>query len=121
MAPGGAVTEAEVEVLEREPGRARLRLRIPPDLHYFRGHFTGAPILPGVVQLHWAARKARQLFALHGEPSGLRTVKFQQLIQPDDAVELELHDERERGRVRFRFQSERGVHSSGLLIWPNAE
>lgn len=120
MAAPAAGTEPGIQELERDAQSARLRVHVPANLIHFRGHFNGAPILPGVTQLHWATNQARRLFALAGEPTGLRSIKFQHVIQPDDTVDLSLNHDRERERVSFRFSSERGTHSSGQLLWPDA-
>ena len=38
-------------VRQDDASSAVFATRVPPDLVYLRGHFEGAPVLPGVVQL----------------------------------------------------------------------
>ena len=49
----GQVVTTEPIVVEQRvaPPEAELRLLFPTDLEYCRGHFTGAPVVPGVVQI----------------------------------------------------------------------
>ena len=39
----------------------RLQLWLDPDLPWFTGHFPGAPLLPGVTQIHWVMHYAASL------------------------------------------------------------
>ena len=39
-----------------------LRFDISADLHWFEGHFPDAPVLAGVVQLHWAVGVSMTLY-----------------------------------------------------------
>lgn len=93
----------------------RLTLQIPHNLFYFNGHFPGNPVLPGVVQTHWAIHYARQRFGGLDEFVGLEAVKFQHIIQPGAVVTLELQWQAERSKLHFSYQSSRQRHSSGRV------
>ena len=81
----------------------------------FEGHFDDQPVLPGVVQLDWAERLARELFALQPAFVGLDQLKFQQVIRPGMAVDIELTVNADGSELRFALTSERGAHASGKL------
>ncbi|BDY04383.1 thioester dehydrase [Ferrimonas sp. YFM] len=91
-------------------------LTIPQDLDYFRGHFNGAPVLPGVVQLQWAIRKAQQTFQMAEYCARLDVVKFQHLQLPGQSVTLEL-ERLDDTRVRFAYFSGDKRYSSGRIVF----
>ncbi|MCP1727725.1 3-hydroxymyristoyl/3-hydroxydecanoyl-(acyl carrier protein) dehydratase [Natronospira proteinivora] len=80
---------------------AEYRLAVPVDLPWFRGHFPGHPVLPGLVQVEWARQLAERDLCPDGGFQGLRSVKFQRVIQPD--CELCLHLEARDGQVDWRL------------------
>lgn len=104
-----AIEEAGDEVL--------LRLEVAPDLAWFRGHFPGQPVLPGIIQVHWAAEVASALFDLDGPPRHIKRLKFSNIVVPPRTVELVLarHGERE---VQFTVRSVDQQHSQGRLVFP---
>jgi len=102
-------------VLERQPLTARLRIGVEARHPGFEGHFAGHPVLPGVVQLDWAERFARELFTLQPAFAGLDQLKFQQVIAPGGEVELSLTVNADGSELRFALTSERGTHASGKL------
>jgi len=110
--------------LEREaagqPQRVLLELTAPAKLLYFDGHFTDAPILPGVVQLEWAIHYGRQYFNLPPQFRAVHALKFQQVILPDSPVQLELLHDAQKGNLQFRYVSESGQHASGRVIFGDA-
>lgn len=87
---------------------------VDPALDYFRGHFPGAPILPGVVQLRWAATLAAALLQ-PGEFAGLARVKFKAPVMPGAVLRLALY--LAPGKLRLQIDSNAGVHTEGQLLY----
>jgi len=97
---------------------------IPPELSYFNGHFAQQPILPGVVQVHWAEHFARQCFDFSTNFTGLTNIKFQQIIIPGQSVTLELGliekeitNQEKSFAINFAYSSSAGKHASGKLAF----
>ncbi|MDY7530492.1 AMP-binding protein [Pseudomonas sp. Bout1] len=106
------------QVLERVEanGEWTLQLAVPPDLAYFSGHFPQTPVLPGVVQVDWALTLGQQLLNLPGQFAGMEVLKFQQLVRPDDRIELHLRFDRERSKLYFAYRNEAAACSSGRIV-----
>ncbi len=99
-----------------DPPVAELVLEIPPDLAYFRGHFPGAPVLPGVVQLAWSLELAKRYLRLTGDLRGIEALKFRQVIRPEARVTLTLTFAEKTGKLHFSYESDQGPHSSGRIV-----
>lgn len=95
----------------------RLTLQIPHSLYYFNGHFPGNPVLPGVVQTHWAIHYARLHLKLERVFAGLEAIKFQHIIQPGAIVTLELQWMAERDKLHFSYHSPTARHASGRILF----
>lgn len=93
----------------------KLSLGIPSELIYFDGHFPDLPILAGVVQIQWAQKSAKELLGIDKPFAGMEAIKFQQVMQPDDQVTLHLHYK--NGKLNFKYQSEKGSHAAGRLLY----
>jgi 3-hydroxymyristoyl/3-hydroxydecanoyl-(acyl carrier protein) dehydratase len=104
-----------VRELERDAQRVLLEIVAPASLLYFDGHFAAAPILPGVVQVDWAMHYGRQYFTLPARFKGINALKFQQVIQPETPVQLELVHDAAKGGLNFRYMSDAGQHASGRV------
>jgi len=109
-------------VVSLEATRVLLELTVPDDLLYFDGHFTVAPVLPGVVQVDWAIRYGRRHFALGPVFRAMHALKFQQMIRPGTPVQLELVHDAVKDTLQFRYFSGAGPHGSGRVSFaPEAE
>jgi acyl-coenzyme A synthetase/AMP-(fatty) acid ligase len=105
-----------LRVLEESASRMLFELTVPADLLYFDGHFSVAPVLPGVVQVDWAIHYGRRHLGLHGAFAGIAALKFQQMIRPEHPVQLELVHDAAKGSLNFRYFSEAGAHASGRIL-----
>lgn len=97
-----------------------IALNIPKDLHYFKGHFTDAPILAGVVQLHWAVEYANKASSLTGlSVKNVEVLKFQVVIVPGQNLLLTL-TQKSNDKILFAYESDKGKHSSGRIVFEGA-
>jgi 3-hydroxymyristoyl/3-hydroxydecanoyl-(acyl carrier protein) dehydratase len=105
------------QLLERSGAVARWQLEVEARLPAFDGHFPEHPVLPGVLQLDWAERFAREAFGAALLPAfdGLDQLKFQQVIPPGLTVELRLELNAAGSELRFALTSRLGNHASGKL------
>ena len=103
---------------ERRPGEGssvELDLHVPADLEYFAGHFPGAPVLPGVVQIDWCVRLGRERLTLPGAFRALEQLKFLAPIAPSDTVSLLLELRGER--LKFAYFEKEKKYSSGTIVF----
>ncbi|WP_329740894.1 acyl-CoA synthetase [Dyella sp. A6] len=113
--------EAELLDDRQDAGVHTLRLRIPPTLAHFDGHFPQAPVLPGVLQVQWALALAAPRFGIASRCRAMEALKFQRLIRPGEVVELELRMDPARGKLHFVYRVD-GTHcSSGRLLVESTE
>ena len=65
------------EILELDPGRSATgTYRLPQDAHFLRGHFPGAPILPGVLMIEAMAQLAGVVAQCDPEHAALRNLRL---------------------------------------------
>ncbi len=98
-------------------GEAKIQCHLQKELIYFDGHFEGNPILPGVVQIHWAEAFGRRLLGVSGQFKRLEVVKFKKIIAPGSSVILVLKYDETSNKLHFQYESENDVHSSGRLCF----
>lgn len=110
------VTQPEVVAIHSPtPATKQFTLRIPPELCYFEGHFPGHPLLPGVVQVTWAAQFGREHFALPKRFTHLSLVKFMRVIAPESCVTLTLEYKEARKELFFAYRCGEALCSSGNI------
>jgi len=102
---------------EFNPPRREVELVVPEDLFFLRGHFPGRPVLPGVVQIHWAVLLARPALPLRLVFRGIEVLKFHQIIKPMARLKLALEYVETTGKLKFSYLSDLGAHSQGRIVF----
>ncbi len=106
-----------VEKRERE---VNLALEVYANLHWLKGHFPSQPVLPGVVQTHWAAQLAQHIFARAAAPHRIDNLKFQNVVLPPQQCTLQLIANDDTTSIHFRYTDPATpghIFSEGKLIF----
>ncbi len=108
-----------LKVCERDRG-VMLTLFLQPELEYFQGHFPERPVLPGVVQTHWAIHYGKRYLNLPVRIKKLEVIKFKHIIKPGMEIELDL-ELKANGKLSFSYRCDADVMSSGRVVYPEQE
>jgi len=114
QAPESPAGPHVVEIVRSEE-HGSVKLLVPDNLPYFRGHFPDFAILPGVVQVDWAVRYARELFPLDGAFPARIKVKFRKPIRPGQSLTLSLKYLPPQHIVQFDYSDADGPYASGQI------
>ncbi len=90
----------ELLATARADDAIEMRLRIPWDLAHLDGHFPGAPMVAGAVQVHFAMQALEELLGEAPVLASLEALKFHDVLLPGQEVVLRVALE---DADRFRF------------------
>jgi 3-hydroxymyristoyl/3-hydroxydecanoyl-(acyl carrier protein) dehydratase len=119
-----AVSLPDLVAARRAPGdqqRVVLDLYVAPSLEHFSGHFPGLSLVPGVVQIDWAIRFARQHLPLSGVFLALENVKFLAIILPGTRLQLTLAWDAGMQGLDFSFADAARKYSAGRIVFSGSE
>lgn len=92
------------------------RIEVRADWPAFAGHFEGRPILPGIAHLALVRDALRRAGEPAAEIVALSQVRFRQVVEPGDVLELVV-DRREGGGVFFElFRGGRVASRGGMVV-----
>ena len=101
-------------------GRTELDIEVQADNGWFHGHFPQLAILPGVVQIGWAAHFAHELHGLGPGVTSMEQIKFKRPILPGARIMLTLKADAAARKVRYEYQDPEFSYSSGVLQFGDA-
>ena len=96
-----------------------LTIHLPRSLAYFRGHFPGFAVLPGVVQIDWAMLLARRYLAMPRSAVRAMRVKFARVVRPDAELTLTLDYDRVDRLLHFEYRDRDYIYGSGRIELEN--
>nr|MBQ5526575.1 hypothetical protein [Succinivibrionaceae bacterium] len=111
------------ETEELAPSSCRVRFRAAADLDWFRGHFDGLPVLPGIAQIYFVTLALGKISGAAGRSfriAGFSQVKFTFPMTVGDEAELSVRVDGGGERLDFEIRSPGGtVFSEGhaSLSW----
>jgi len=106
-------------VLSRELSKnsAAFKLCFLNNSNFFKGHFTGYPVLAGVVQLFYVNFFAESVFGIDCSAGQIRKLKFSNIIRPAQILDLILI-KTQKG-IEFKYTGDDKTYSSGILPLTN--
>lgn len=114
-----------IEAAERTATACTLELFIAADMHWLTGHFPQQPVVAGVVQTHWASEIAKFIFAPGDEFVRIDNLKFQQVILPEQQLQLTLdyaiaYTPTPTSAIKFCYRQGETIFSEGKLTFNRA-
>jgi len=103
------------EVTNLDTGEVLVGMYIQPELSHFEGHFPDQPVLPGVVQTHWAGELGKLLFNIETEFSGMENIKFSAVILPEKELSLSLIYNESKKSLAFKYFNDSEKFSEGRI------
>lgn len=112
----------EVVTFDKEKALVHARKHTNPEDMYFKGHFPGNPIMPGVITLEALAQTSALYVCLHMDKTAEETYfyfmsveecKFRKPVLPNQTIDLYITCAKQRGTV-FKFEGE--AHVDGEKI-----
>jgi len=104
-----------VKKVESTDKKALFTCYVDSSFEGFKGHFSDMPVVPGVVQVHWAVEAARIVTGdSNFMPEEITLLKFVNLLTPDTSFTIDIELIKDKWRFKI-FNSEQDFASGRIL------
>lgn len=104
-----------IQTIQVNSDQAQFLIHLTADNPCFAGHFDEYPILPGIIQIHWANLASQKAFncLVHGD---INQLKFMAPIQPPIEIILSIQNLAQKNCISFNYTNSAGkIFSSGKM------
>ncbi len=116
------------EILEMESGKYAKGIKyVKEEEYYFKGHFPGNPIMPGVIIIETIAQVGAisllSLDAFKGKNAlfgGIDKARFKRIVRPGDILEIEINIDnfkRNIGKASAQARTKEGLACRAELLF----
>ena len=98
-----------------QDGEIAARVRVPGTSPWFSGHFPGFPVLPGIAQLAMVQDAIGRATKTPVRVTGMRRVRFKQMVQPDQPLDIAVSPAKGIGAFAFRITAGPDLVCTGTL------
>ena len=104
----------EYSVIENEENKIQVRIRVKYEFEFFKGHFPGFAITPGIVLINWVYVLGQSFFRIQSI-KGIPSIKFQKPILPGQTIFLRLDYFEQKEQLRFEYYDKKTTFSKGRM------
>ena len=98
---------------KKDNDSACFKLFFSKNCNFFAGHFDGFPVVPGVIQLYFANKFAKEAFKCEVLESPVKKIKFSHIIKPDEEIDLKLSLEGKN--ISYNYCRDDIIYSCGVM------
>lgn len=109
----GPIRDPKIISINVENTSAVIHLSVPEELAYLEGHFSGHPIVPGIVQLHWVVNLSKEIWGITGEIEEVSQIKFSKLMRPLEGFDLKIEHNFKDSLIKYSYKNNENQYSSG--------
>ena len=88
----------------------------PSDASFYKGHFPGFPVTPGVMLIDSAVANAEKMMGCEIVLDCIKKVKFSKPVLPGESILLRL-DRRGDREIAYSFSKDAVQCASGVLVY----
>lgn len=108
------ISQPLIKDIKKSDNAIEMLLSFSKNAEYFQGHFPLMPVLPGFVQVHFAAFFAKEHFLINKDITNIKRLRFTKIISPNKDIFLTIQLNSPQ-KITFKYFTKKDDHSSGEI------